>query len=30
MGLRVGEIGLKTLLIEQIKGFELYLRSQIR
>ena len=28
MGLRVGEIGLKTLLIKQIK-FELYLRSQI-
>ena len=29
MGLQVGEIGLKNLLIKQIKGFELYLRSQI-
>ena len=29
MGLQVGEIDLKTLLIKQIKGFELYLRSQI-
>ena len=30
MGLQVGGIGLKTLLIKQIKGFELYFGSQIR
>ena len=30
MGLQVGRIGLKTLLIEQIKGFELYFGPQIR